>query len=141
MCCCGEVLILADLRFSCWQNSIKPVKSGLFFASACFSSASCLFLCNFSRLKATAKMAKSIMTLSVCLSLKWRKRLYPLLDFDCPKTASGSMGRLLRCINPSSDVRHSRALFLRRSRLWLISSSGSPLPCGISTSRDKPRSF
>ncbi len=38
----------------------------------------------FFRLKAMAKKAKSILTLSIP---KWRKRLYAMSYFICPKTA------------------------------------------------------
>ena len=75
-------------------------------------------LYNFPMLKAIAKMAKSILMLS---TPKCRNRSYCLLDFVCPKTASGSMGLRLRCINPSSEFNSSRAFCLYRFSLWLIS--------------------
>ena len=65
----------------------------------------------FFRLKAMAKKARSISTLSIP---KCRKRLYAMSYFICPKTASGSMHRLPRYLIPSSDVSLSPA-FLRYS--------------------------
>ena len=54
-----------------------------------------------------AKKAKSIVTLSLP---KWRKRLYCMLYFICPKTASGSMGRLERCLSPEKSRRPSERM-------------------------------
>ena len=61
---------------------------------------------NFFMLKAMARKAKSMVTLSLpkCLNL-----LYCMLYFICPKTASGSMHLLPRCLIPSSEVSFSRA--------------------------------
>ena len=72
----------------------------------------------FLMLKAMAKKAKSIVTLSFP---KWRKRRYAMLNFICPKTASGSMHRRPRCLSPSSDVSSSRAFRLYPLSLWLTS--------------------
>ena len=60
-------------------------------------------------LKAMAAKAKSIVTLSLP---KCRKRRYAILNFICPKTASGSTHRRPRCFNPSSEVSSSRAFRL-----------------------------
>ena len=57
-------------------------------------------------LKAMAQKAKSIVTLSLP---KWQKQRYAMLDFICPKPASGSMHRRPRCLSPASDVSSSRA--------------------------------
>lgn len=65
-----------------------------------------------------AKKAKSIETLSFP---KWRKRRYAMLNFICPKTASGSIHRRPLCLSPSSDVSSSRAFFLYLLRRWLTS--------------------
>ena len=53
-----------------------------------------------------AKKAKSIVTLS---SPTCRNLLYAMLCFICPKTASGSIHRLLLCLMPSSESNLSRA--------------------------------
>lgn len=69
-------------------------------------------------LKAMAKKAKSIVTLSspTCQNL-----LYVMLYFICPKTASGSMHRLLLCLTPSSESNLSRACHLYWFNRWLTS--------------------
>ena len=59
------------------------------------------FLHIFLILKAMAKKAKSIVTLSFP---KWRKRRYAISYFICPKTASGSMHRRPLCLIPSREV-------------------------------------
>ena len=82
-------------------------------AMACIFSSFRAIAAIFLMSKAMAKKAKSILTLSFP---KWRKRLYCMLYFICPKTASGSIGRFDLCISPFSDVRRSLAL-----RLYSIS--------------------
>lgn len=67
------------------------------------------FLHIFLMLKAMAKKAKSIVTLSFP---KWRKRRYAILYFVCPKTASGSMHRRPLCLTPSWEVSLSLAFRL-----------------------------
>ena len=57
-------------------------------------------------LKAIAKKAKSIVTLS---SPTCRNLLYAMLYFICPKTASGSIHRLPLCLTPSFETNLSRA--------------------------------
>ena len=66
----------------------------------------CKIAHNFFMLKAMARKAKSMVTLSIpkCLNL-----LYYILYFICPKTASGSMHLLPRCLIPSSEVSFSLA--------------------------------
>ena len=70
----------------------------------------------FLRLCASATRPNS--TLTFLFDLR-RKRLKPWLDLMSPKTASGSMGRLLRCIIPRSLVSSSLARFLKESDRWL----------------------
>ena len=70
----------------------------------------------FLMLKAVAKKAKSIVTLSLP---KWRKRFYCMSYFICPKTASSSMGRLDRCFRPFSEVSLSLANCLYSISWWL----------------------
>ena len=65
-----------------------------------------------------AKKAKSIVTLSLP---KCRKRRYAMLDFICPKTASGSIHRRPLYLIPSSDVSSSRAFRLYWLRRWFTS--------------------
>ena len=74
-----------------------------------FNSLRLVFLHIFPMLKARAKKAKSILTLSFpkCLNL-----LLALLYFVCPKTASGSMHLRPRRLMPSSEVSSSRAFCL-----------------------------
>ena len=93
---------------------VKSILIRLFFKSAH----------NFFMLKAVAKKAKSIVTLSwvKCLNL-----LYCMLYFICPKTASGSMHLLPRCWIPSSDVNLSLACRLYSFSLWLTSMIRFPL--------------
>ena len=67
-----------------------------------FSSLAHIFLI----LKAIAKKAKSIVTLS---SPTCRKRRYAMLYFICPNTASGSIHLLPLCLTPSSESNLSRA--------------------------------
>ena len=57
-------------------------------------------------LKAIAKKAKSIVTLS---SPTCRNLLYAMLYFICPNTASGSIHLLPLCLIPSSESNLSRA--------------------------------
>ena len=57
-------------------------------------------------LKAIAKKAKSIVTLS---SPTCRNLLYVMLYFICPNTASGSIHLLPLCLIPSSESNLSRA--------------------------------
>lgn len=78
----------------------------------------------FFRLKAMAKKAKSILTLSIPT---WRNRLYAMLYFICPNTASGSMHLRPRCLIPSSDVSLSLAFRRYPSRRWFTSMTLSPL--------------
>ena len=79
---------------------------------------------NFFMLKAMAKKAKSIVTLSLvkCLNL-----LYCMLYFICPKTPSGSMHLFPLCWIPSSDVSLSLACRLYSFSLWLTSMIRFPL--------------
>ena len=67
-----------------------------------FSSLAHIFLI----LKAIAKKAKSIVTLSSPLCLN---RRYAMLYFICPNTASGSIHLLPLCLIPSSESYFSRA--------------------------------
>ena len=69
-------------------------------------------------LKAMAKKAKSIVTLS---SPTCRNLLYAMLYFICPKTASGSIHRLPLCLTPSSETNLSRACRLYWFNRWLTS--------------------
>ena len=82
-------------------------------------------------LKAMAKKAKSIFTLS---SPTCRNLLYAMLYFICPKTASGSIHRLPLCLTPSSETNLSRACRLYWFNRWLTSIIRFPralkqLPC------------
>ena len=77
----------------------------------------------FFRLKAMPKKAKSILTLSIP---NWRKRLYAMSYFICPKTASGSIHLRPRCLIPSSEVSLSRALRRYSLSVWLTSIVRSP---------------
>ena len=82
-------------------------------------------------LKAMAKKAKSIFTLS---SPTCRNLLYAMLYFICPKTASGSIHRLPLCLIPSSESNLSRACRLYWFNRWLTSIIRFPcalkqLPC------------
>ena len=70
----------------------------------------------FLMLKAVAKKAKSMLTLSLP---KCRNRLYCMSYFICPKTASGSMGRLDLCSSPFSEVSLSLACCLYCMSWWL----------------------
>ena len=79
-----------------------------------------VFAAHFLMLNAMAKKAKSIVTLSLP---KWRNRLYAMLNFICPNTASDSMGLFDRCSSPCSDVSLSRALRLYSFSRWLVSIS------------------
>ena len=63
----------------------------------------------FFMLNAMTKKAKFIATLSFP---KWWKRQYAMLNFICPKIASGSMHRRPRCLIPSSEVSSSLAFRL-----------------------------
>ena len=69
-------------------------------------------------LKAIAKKAKSIVTLSspICRNL-----LYAMLYFICPNTASGSIHLLPLCLIPSSESNLSRACRLYWFNRWLTS--------------------
>ena len=69
-------------------------------------------------LKAMAKKAKSIVTLS---SPTCRNLLYAMLYFICPNTASGSIHRLPLCLTPSSETNLSRACRLYWFNRWLTS--------------------
>ena len=80
----------------------------------CFAIFEDIFL----MLKAMAKKAKSIVTLSLP---KCRKRRYAMLNFICPKTASGSIHRRPLCLSPSSEVSSSLALRLYSLSRWFTS--------------------
>ena len=80
-------------------------------------------------LKAMAKKAKSIVTLS---SPTCRNLLYAMLYFICPKTASGSIHRLPLCLIPSSESNLSRACRLYWFNRWLTSIDKVPSGLGKS---------
>ena len=89
--------------------------------SVCTPSLSCFLVVlytSFLILKAIAKKAKSIVTLS---SPTCRNLLYAMLCFICPKTASGSIHRLPLCLMPSSESDLSRACRLYWFNRWLTS--------------------
>ena len=89
-------------------------------------------------LKAMAKKAKSIVTLS---SPTCRNLLYAMLYFICPKTASGSIHRLSLCLTPSSETSLSRACLLYWFNRWLTSIIRFPRALNNFHAKDSLRIF
>src|SRR5690606_14031155 len=101
--------------------------SGLLYLGSLFGPDEVVFRSffdHFLRLCAIHIRANSISTFSSPLMENLLNRL---LLFIWPKTASTSMGRLLRWYFPVSDVRRSRALALSSFKRWLTSIRLLPL--------------
>ena len=98
----------------CHTNKNSPLRDIFSPFWVCFAIREHIFL----MLKAMAKKAKSIVTLS---SPTCRNLLYAMLCFICPKTASGSMHRLPLCLTPFSESNLSRACRLYWFNRWLTS--------------------